>query len=68
MKSFAVLIKEDSGAIALVNSNRMDYPELLLSGYCPVKEGGQSECREFIDSYFDQNNVPLENQIFLTIQ
>lgn len=67
MKSFSVLINEQTGGIALCNSHRQDYAELLLSNYVPVKDGGKKELEEWLKDYFDHNNIPFENQLYLTI-
>lgn len=69
MKSFSLLMNENNGEIVLINRHRLDFPDYAANGgYQEIKEGGKDELREWVHEYFDTNNVPVEKQMYLTLQ
>jgi hypothetical protein len=68
MKSFSLLMNENTGDIVLINRHRLDFPEHLDCGYQEIKEGSRNELEDWVREYFDTNQVADEKQMYLTLQ
>lgn len=64
---YAVLHNTDNNALTMINANHPDY-RVYSDNKDEIYTGKGKECREVVEQFFEDNNIPEELRIFQVVK
>lgn len=64
---FKILLRPSTGALVLLSKNSSDLLDYYTQGFSDAFDGRKKECLEWLDDYWQENFVPDEEKMFLSL-
>lgn len=65
---FRLLLNPDNGALCLISVANPDIFDYLIKYPTLIADGTRNHCREAAEEYFNDNFIPDEQQIYITVR